>query len=254
MGSSGKFLIYLVIGLAGLMLLSQLAQAQRALEPSRYEQGSGPPSVAEEDLPPEILARITKMVRSHPSLDGLKVEVRVGRTRQRLGECPNPPEVVLATPKARPWGSFSVVVRCPKPFWGVTVAVQTRVFGPQVVAKRYLAQGTRLKADDLEVVSTDITRTPVDLARSIEEVQGKVLGQPLAQGANVVLNILREPSVIKVGEGVRVQIQGKGFQASGEGVAMSAGAIGDSIRVRMPDGQQVSGRVARAGVVEVVID
>jgi flagella basal body P-ring formation protein FlgA len=134
------------------------------------------------------------------------------------------------------------------------VAVQTRVFGPQVVAKRYLAQGTRLKADDLEVVSTDITRTPADLARSIEEVQGKVLGQPLAQGANLVLNILREPSVIKVGEGVRVQIQGKGFQASGEGVAMSAGAIGDSIRVRMPDGQQVSGRVARAGVVEVVID
>ena len=52
MGSPGKFLIYFVIGLAGLMLLSQLAQAQRALEASRYEQGSGAPSIAEEDLPP----------------------------------------------------------------------------------------------------------------------------------------------------------------------------------------------------------
>lgn len=254
MGSPGKFLIYLAIGLAGLMLLSQIAQAQRALEASRYEQGSGSAAAPEEDLPAEIVERIIKMVRSHPSLSGLKAEVRVGRIRQRLADCPAAPEVAFAAPKARPWGSFSVVVRCAKPFWGVTVSVQTRVFGPQVVAKRYLAQGTRLKAEDLEAVSTDITRTPADLARSVEEVQGKILSQPLAQGATLALNILREPSVIRVGEGVRVQIQGKGFQASGEGVAVTAGTIGDSIRVRMPDGQQVSGRVIRPGVVEVVIN
>jgi len=118
MGSPGKFLIYLVIGLAGLMLLSQIAQAQRALEASRYEQGSGSATAAEEDLPAEIVERIIKMVRGHPSLSGLKAEVRVGRIRQRLADCPTAPEVAFAAPKARPWGSFSVVVRCAKPFWG----------------------------------------------------------------------------------------------------------------------------------------
>jgi len=69
----------------------------------------------------------------------------------------------------------------------------------------------------------------------------------------VSLNNLREAAVIKVGEGVRVQVQGKGFQANGEGVALTSGAIGDSIRVRMPDGQQVQGQVVRAGTVEIVI-
>ena len=254
MGSPRKFLIYFLVALAGLVFLSQIARAQRALEPSRAEQGAGGPGAAEEDLPQELVARITQTVRAHPSLDGLKVEVRVARVRQKIAECPTQPEVVFSAPKSRPWGSFNMVIRCSKPFWGVTVSVQTRVFGPQVVAKRYLPQGTRLKIEDLEVTAADITRSPVDLARSLEQVQGKVLSQPLQQGGVVGLNILREPSVIKVGEGVRVQIQGKGFQASGEGVAVSAGAIGDSIRVRMPDGQQVSGRVVRAGVVEVLID
>lgn len=249
MGSSRKFLI-LVAVLAGLVLVAQSAKAQRALLPSQAE--SAAQSGVEEDLPPAVVEKITKMVRGHATLVDLRVEVRVGKTRQKLGQCPQEPEIAMAG-RGRPWGGFSVLVRCPEPFWAVSVPVQTRVFGPQIVASKYLAQGTRLKAEDMLVVTTDITRSRHDQARSLADVTGRVLNQPLHQGGVLALNMLKEESVIKVGEVVRVQIQGRGFSAMGEGKAISAGAIGDSIRVRMSDGQQVTGQVIRAGLVEVLL-
>ena len=249
MGRSRKLLIFFAT-LVALMLLAQVAKAQRALLPSQADGASA--QGGEEDLPAQIVERITKMVRGHGTLADLKVEVRVGKTRQKLGECPQALETVIAG-KGRPWGNFNVMVRCPQPFWAVSVPVQTRIFGPQVVATKYLPQGSRLKSEDLSVVTTDITRSAPDAARSSGEATGKILNRPLQQGGVLTLNMLKEETVIKVGEAVRVQVQGRGFSAMGEGTAVSAGAIGDSIRVRMPDGQQVTGQVIRAGVVEVVI-
>lgn len=255
MGRSGDFVNVLRVFaglLTGFVLLTLAAPAtaQRALNPSAVELSN---PGGEVDLSPEVVNGITRLVRSHPSLIGLKVEVRIGKIRQEVVPCPITPEYSLAT-KGRPWGNFNVTVRCAKPFWAISVPVQTRVFGPEVVATRYLAQGSRLKADDLEVITHDITRSPTDLVRDPAEVIGKVISRAVLQGAPLVLNNLREPAVIRVGEGVRIQVQGKGFSASGEGVALSAGAIGDSIAVRMPDGQKLQGRVVRAGLVEVLVE
>ncbi len=252
MGRARRQLI--ALGIASALALSISGGgvlAQRALIPSASENGSALAS-KELDLPAAFVDRITKLVKSHPSLIDLKVEVRVGKVRQAPAECQTQPEITFAS-KSRPWGNFNVLIRCSQPFWAVTAPVQTRVFGPQVTAAKYLAQGTRLKADDLLVVTSDITRTNTDMARDPMELVGKVLTKPVPQGGAVSLNNLREAAVIKVGEGVRVLVQGKGFQANGEGVALTSGAIGDSIRVRMPDGQQVQGQVVRAGTVEIVI-
>ncbi len=252
MGRSRKQLAAaVVIGLIGVLGGPHVALAQRALIPSQADNASALASQGL-DLPAALVDRISRLVKGHPSFIDLKVEVRVGKVRQAPAECPTPPEITFAS-KSRPWGNFNVLIRCPQPFWAVTAPVQTRVFGPQVTAAKYLAQGTRLKSDDLLVITSDITRTKVDMARDPMELVGKVLTKPVPQGAAVSLNNLREAAVIRVGEGVRVQVQGKGFQANGEGVALTSGAIGDSIRVRMPDGQQIQGQVVRAGTVEIVI-
>lgn len=252
MGRTRKQLVAAVaVSLTALLADIEAAVAQRALIPSQAESSSALASQGL-DLPADLVDRISRLVKSHPSFIDLKVEVRVGKVRQAPADCPVAPEVTFAS-KSRPWGSFNVLIRCSQPFWAVTAPVQTRVFGPQVTAAKYLAQGTRLKSDDLLVVTSDITRTNVDMARDPMELVGKVLTKPVPQGAAVSLNNLREAAVIRIGEGVRVQVQGKGFQANGEGVALTSGAIGDSIRVRMPDGQQVQGQVVRAGTVEIVI-
>ena len=60
----------------------------------------------------------------------------------------------------------------------MTVSVQTRVFGPQVVAKRYLAQGTRLKAEDLEGLPDGAARIPYPESEKLR-FEGRILnGKP----------------------------------------------------------------------------
>jgi len=228
------------------------SMAQRALLPS--QQGSQEAvSAPDAALPATAQKKIRDMVLTHPSLTGLDVVVSIGKPSRNMGECGVDPEFVFASPQSRPWGPFQMVVRCNRPVWTMAVPVQTRVEGPSVVASRYLAPGARIRPEDVQVVKGDITRSPPDLVRQAAEVVGKAPVRPVQQGSVLLLNNLREPAVIKIGEVVQVQVSGKGFQATGEGVAVTAGAIGDSIRIRMPDGQQVTGQAVRPGVVEVVI-
>lgn len=226
--------------------------AQRALLPSQQssqEAVSAPDAV----LPAAAQKKIRDMVLTHPSLTGLDVVVSIGKPSRSIGECGADPEFVFASPQGRPWGPFQVMVRCSRPVWTVAVPVQTRVEGPSVLASRYLAPGVRIRPEDIQVVKGDITRSPPDLVRQAAEVVGKAPVRPVQHGSVLLLNNLREPAVIKIGEVIQVQVAGRGFQATGEGVAITAGGIGDMIRIRMPDGQQVTGQVVRPGVVEIVI-
>jgi len=70
-------------------------------------------------------------------------------------------------------------------------------------------------------------------------------------GAPITLNSLRQTSVIKSGERVRVEFVGVGFAVSGEALALDSGSIEEQIRVRMANGQVLSVRVVKRGVVEL---
>jgi flagella basal body P-ring formation protein FlgA len=73
-------------------------------------------------------------------------------------------------------------------------------------------------------------------------------------GSPVGLNDLKESSVIKAGDPVRLVLKGKDFEVSGEGVAQTAGMIGDMVRVRIADGQILQGKVLRPSVVVVTVE
>jgi len=95
---------------------------------------------------------------------------------------------------------------------------------------------------------------PDDLLARPQDALGRQAIRPIQPRTPIFLNNLREMAVIKSGDPVRVQILGNGFEAEGSGLAQSSGAVSDQIRVKMPDGQQVQGRVLRQGVVTVKID
>ena len=73
-------------------------------------------------------------------------------------------------------------------------------------------------------------------------------------GSPLGLNDLKESSVVKVGDPVRLILIGKDFEVSGEGIAQTAGMIGDMVRVRLADGQVLQGKVLRSSVVVVLIE
>ena len=73
-------------------------------------------------------------------------------------------------------------------------------------------------------------------------------------GSPIGLNDLKETSVVKAGDPVRLILTGKDFEVSGEGTAQSAGMVGDMVRIRLADGQVLQGKVLRPSVVMINVE
>ena len=205
-------------------------------------------------LRPATAQRVLELVQEHPSLLGLRVTVNLGQVRSPEADCGQPPSVSFSGRSVRPWGRFNVVVQCSSPTWTLRVPVQTRVFGSIVVASRALTAGTVLGKDDLALVDQEITKAPVDMIRSLDRALGREISKAVPQGAPVGLNKFRIRAVIKKGDKVLVSIKGMGFQASGEGTALGPGQEGDTIEIRMVNGQVVRAEVIKSGQAQLVMN
>ena len=72
-------------------------------------------------------------------------------------------------------------------------------------------------------------------------------GQALRQ------NMVRAPDLFQSGASVRVVVQGQGYAVTASGQALSAGAQGQNVRVRMSNGRFVSGIVQEDGTIEATL-
>ena len=116
------------------------------------------------------------------------------------------------------------------------------------------AGGSTLDAGEFVMVESDWSSLPDDVVTEPDQVLGRTLVRSIPAGAPITLNLLRQTSVIRAGERVRVQLSGSNFVVAGEGQALQAGAVGEQIRIKMANGQAVSATVVRQGVVEVRVD
>jgi flagellar basal body P-ring formation protein FlgA len=247
-------------GLLALVLLlgAPVSHAQRALLPSQAPTPSAsPPSgnalPAAQPIGAELSKRIKDFVGSHESFVGKRVEITVGMPSAAIQGCPGGPEISFLG-RQLPWGQSNVVLSCKKPAWNVSVPVQTAVFGQVLLANRPLSRGDSPTQADVRAAEIEITSYRQPLATRLAEIEGRVLTNPIRAGEPLALNNLRLETVIKVRDSVMITVRGPGFEASAEGVALSAGGVGEQIKVRMPDGQVVQAQVIRAGLAEVRLD
>jgi flagella basal body P-ring formation protein FlgA len=105
----------------------------------------------------------------------------------------------------------------------VNVPFNIRVFGNYVVASQYLAAGQKIEPSDIRVIDGELSALPDDVLRNPKGAYDRILSRSLQMGSPVGLNDLKESSVIKAGDPVRLVLKGKDFEVSGEGVARSAG-------------------------------
>lgn len=190
-----------------------------------------------------------------PALSAQRIEVDYIDPRiQQAPVCPNGYDFYLPSGN-RPWGRLSIGIRCQRS----TVAAQNflikvAAYGDYLAAARFLPAGTRLTDRDVGFAQGDLARLPADVIFQANEALGRQINRPLQPGAPIALNNLRQPAVIKAGERVRVSVVGPGFEATGEGVAVTGGAVGDTIRIRMSDNQQQSGQITKPGAVEIRLE
>lgn len=152
----------------------------------------------------------------------------------------------------RLWGRTKVTVRCQAgTSWALFIPVQIKVRGEYLVASHSLAYGRVLSDEDLETRLGDLAELPPDVVMNRQTVVGRTLNVTLAAGQVIRSDALRAPIVVQQGQQVTVISRGAGFQVSSEGQALNSGSEGQVVRIRMPNGQVISGLAKGAGTVEI---
>ena len=209
---------------------------------------------AQAALAPDLDKEINRFIQKSPSINGLRIQVEQVDPNIVVPACIGGAIEISTQPGARVWGRTTLQLRCAKAGWMVNIPFNIRVFGDYVVASRYLPFGQKIESGDIRVIEGELNLLPDDVLRTPKGAYDRVLSRPLQMGAPIGLNDLRESSVIKVGDPVRLVLSGKDFEVSGEGIAQTSGMIGDMVRVRLADGQVLQGMVLRPSVVRVTIE
>lgn len=181
-----------------------------------------------------------------------KVVVSVGTIEEssRFPPC-GAPEIALA-PASRAWGHTKLVIRCQTPVpWQQYVAARVSLMGLFPVAAYPLPQGHLLAESDLTSKSGDLTEFPPNIITSPQQALGKTLLMPVATGQPLRNDLLKQPLVLQPGQNVKVISRGPGFQVASEGQALTGATDGQIVRVRMPNGQTLSGVARGGGIVEI---
>jgi flagella basal body P-ring formation protein FlgA len=170
--------------------------------------------------------------------------------RLSLPHCPAPE--AFMPPGGRLWGRSAVGIRCAAPVaWTVYASVSVEVSAEYVVTARPLGQGETVNMQDLTTMRGDLARLPAGIVVDPLHAVGKQLAMSLGAGQPLRRDMLRQPLVVAQGQGVKLVSEGPGFRVTTEGRALGSAADGQTVQVRGPSGQTISGIARSGGVVEV---
>lgn len=177
----------------------------------------------------------------------LRPEIELGQLDSRLQLAPCARVEPYLPRGARLWGRSRIGLRCvegPRR-WNVFLPITVKVWGPAWVVQRPIAPGAVLTAGDVAPGEVDWAEHPAPVLVREADWQGVTAARGLLPGQVLRQNMVRPVQVFKAGTEVKVQVKHAGFQLSATGRAMGHGFLGQAVRVKMPNGRVVSGRVRR---------
>lgn len=212
---------------------------------------------ASADYVTRVRAVAERQIAEHPSIAGREHAVRWESARG-LVQCPVPARVTVAQ-RERLWGAVSVSLFCPSGR-GVTQVMKAYVAVPGDYwrAKAAVKAATPFKIEDWSKVRGDLGQFSEPLAgalvQSLESVKGFESVRAIAPGRPLVLTDWQKITVIKRGAAVKVTLRGTGFDIAASGVALDEGAVGDTVRVKTPEGKLLEGVAEADGSVLVLLN
>lgn len=175
----------------------------------------------------------------------LRMEVTVGELDRRLQLAPCARIEPYLPVGTRLWGKTRLGLRCleGRAKWNVFLPVTVRAFGPAWVVRGDVASGAVLREDDAIESEVDWAEERQVILAKPEQWVGQVATRPLSTGQALRQGMIKAAQVFAAGAQVRVVAQGAGFQISADGLALSAGVVGQLARIRMDNGRVMSGLV-----------
>ena len=137
------------------------------------------------------------------------------------------------------------------PPWRMWVPVRIQRFAQAAISARRLTRGTTIVAADIALVEIDVATLPADTVIDPAKLIGKEPTQSIAAGRPILGRQVRGLRLVRRGDAVQVTIVGPGYEAANRGIAVSEGEMDENVRVRMPSGAILGGRVTGFGQIEV---
>ena len=183
----------------------------------------------------------------------LRLEVSLGTLdpRLQLASCAKvDPYLPVGS---RLWGKSRLGLRCVdgSSRWNVFVPVTVRAFGPAWVLRGPMTAGALLGMNDVVESVVDWADEPSPVLIEATQWVGHVATRPLPAGQVLRQAMVKPPQVFQAGTQVRILTQGAGFSVMSDGQALSAGSVGQLVRVRVESGRIISGTVLDSHTVRV---
>jgi len=202
----------------------------------------------------KIKATARAFLSSHSEIkDQTNTTVSIGNidARLTLPTCGTPLEAFLPS-GAKVRGKTTIGVRCqgPRP-WTLYVPAKIASFSQVLVTNSPLRRGHLISAEDVSLQSRDSSLLNSHYLSDPKRVIGKVLKKNLARKALITSAVLTEPHIIDKGQRVDLQAGSGGLKVNVTAIALSAGAVGEKIRVKnLSSSKIVEGTILASGAVQ----
>ncbi|KQO15636.1 flagellar basal body P-ring formation chaperone FlgA [Acidovorax sp. Leaf78] len=195
------------------------------------------------------------LTRNQSSGLPLRMEVSVGSLDSRLRLAPCARVEPYLPVGSRLWGRTRLGLRCVEgqTAWNVYLPVTVKAFGPAWVLTSAVAPGAVLTAADATESEVDWAAESAAVMANPEMWVGQIAARQLVPGQALRQSMVRAPNLFRAGAQVKVVAQGPGYAVTSAGQAMSSGAAGQIVRIRMDNGRIVSGTVSENGTIDVTL-
>jgi flagella basal body P-ring formation protein FlgA len=217
------------------------------------------PAVAQTGANPEFYATaqhwLDASLAKQSSALPLRAELVMGQIDSRLQLAPCQRIEPYLPAGMQLWGKTRLGLRCTQGAvkWNVFLPITVKAFGPAWVIKGTVAPGAALTEADAMAVEVDWAETSSPIVANQSDWLGKSATRQLTTGQALRQDMVRAAQVFQAGAQVRVLAVGPGFEIASRAQAISAGVVGQSVRVRMDNGQVLSGTVMDERTVKVLI-
>lgn len=188
-------------------------------------------------------AQLTQFFKARDPQHAAGMTVVVRTPKEQWPNCEAPQ--FLLPGNSRQWGNMSIATNCGQNRRYLQVQVQ--VTGLYLVANHQLQRGSSVSASDFRLQSGRLDTLPAHTLFNAASVADAIVMRDIPPGQAVTATMVRLPWRVKAGQNVLVVASGNGFDASSEGQALNNATTAQMVRVRMGNGQVVSGRVGEDG-------
>jgi len=183
----------------------------------------------------------------------LRMVVQVGALDSRLNLAPCGQVEPYLPPGVRLWGKARIGLRCVDGLarWNVFLPVQVQAFGQTWVMRSDVASGSPLSQDHAVLTEVDWAQENASVLADPQMWVGQTATRTLRTGQTLRHGMVKPSQVFQAGSMVRIVAQGPGFTVTSDGLALSAGVVGEIARVRIDNGRILSGVVLDMRTVKV---